>query len=801
MLFLEFIELMNLCCATVGERSCPFQDQSLLIFDQSSNQTGNSEIGFDNIKYPSSRSISSLLVMERSSSHWQLYLGTKFGSRDHMSVPTCLLAHIIRSIDSSRSCNGLNKSTFTFISSKVPSFSCPDFGFYYSLIDMSDISDLLMKTAIESTRTLARKNGPGERKKSKRGKTTQFYQGLQNASAHTQYLARWSMLGNAKPIPSIKADRGPNDHDKENLLLFHHLSIKLFISKFGFAPFEIPSSFSTAYKVSRCDLRIGLNRSLDPTGRIQRTYQFNQAESGEHFARKGNECLTNHSDRKNCPLLDTTISLTTLHSVQDLLCDEVSLADVEKHFDISQGIVAANGIGYTRSCAHHHATTIANIQTALAGDTTDDLTKLCIRLLTQTKCPIDYQGFFWENESSFDEIATERAILLESENSKWIDTIRVYCGIDRKVLRSVACFDKYGYYSIFLHVLLSLHAHGFIVSKWDAQCLVYYFGLVQNGTSILVAVWDNLVVNKDTYLQFLPTFHEGQGEKCLLTLMLSCERRIRLVLAKKGRGKSLRESDHLTVKNKMGSNPFNRFVHDSNTSHMIVDAIDEHFVPIFQYIESNEVVNEKSTKAKAELVLGRVQMIPGVNYSRAMQFMHSCCLAGLLPLSCMQDFILIKKKSSSADILDLFYGNDCICSSEFNVLYLALKNNFGFTKITKFFLENMLREMKSIAANGSPEGWRDVYWNRTFLLSEAYFERAISSANHSKNLDVYFEDRSTQKFQHLFRVKEGKLEMRLSTVRNDPGHTPISGIKLSYKNNDTFIVDIGKHQLSDCFGT
>jgi len=264
---------------------------------------------------------------------------------------------------------------------------------------MSDISDLLMKTAIESTRTLARKNGPGERKKSKRGKTTQFYQGLQNASAHTQYLARWSMLGNAKPIPSIKADRGPNDHKKENLQLFHHLSIKLFISKFGFAPFEIPSFFSTAYKVSRCDLRIGLNRSLDPTGRIQRTHQFNQAESGEHFARKGNECLTNHSDRKNCPILDTTISLTTLRSVQDLLCDEVSFADVEKHFDISQGIVAANGIGYTRSCAHNHATMIANIQTALASDTTDDLTKLCIRLLTQTKCPIDYQGFFWERMS------------------------------------------------------------------------------------------------------------------------------------------------------------------------------------------------------------------------------------------------------------------------------------------------------------------------------------------------------------------------------------------------------------------
>jgi len=67
------------------------------------------------------------------------------------------------------------------------------------------------------------------------------------------------------------------------------------------------------------------------------------------------------------------------------------------------------------------------------------------------------------------------------------------------------------------------------------------------------------------------------------------------VLAKKGRGKSLRESDHLMVKNKMGSNPFNCFVHGSNTSHMIVDTIDEHFVALFQYIESNEVTNEKST--------------------------------------------------------------------------------------------------------------------------------------------------------------------------------------------------------------
>ena len=43
---------------------------------------------------------------------------------------------------------------------------------------------------------------------------------------------------------------------------------------------------------------------------------------------------------------------------------------------------------------------------------------------------------------------------------------------NRKVLRSVACFDKYGFYFIFLHVLLSLHAYGFIVSIFSSSACI-----------------------------------------------------------------------------------------------------------------------------------------------------------------------------------------------------------------------------------------------------------------------------------------------------------------------------------------
>jgi len=92
------------------------------------------------------------------------------------------------------------------------------------LIESSDLSNALRKTAIETTHTLARQKGPGgAHHHSKRGKTVSFCDGLQTVSAHSQYLGRWSMMSKLKPIPSVRINNIPSEPDKEHLLLLYYI--------------------------------------------------------------------------------------------------------------------------------------------------------------------------------------------------------------------------------------------------------------------------------------------------------------------------------------------------------------------------------------------------------------------------------------------------------------------------------------------------------------------------------------------------------------------------------------------------
>jgi len=380
-------------------------------------------------------------------------------------------------------------------------------------------------------------------------------------------------MTNGKPIPSVKTLDISTEEEKRDSILLHHLSIELCKSKFGVSPFEIPDTFSLTYKRVRSELRVAFYNSLDPSGIVQRNHQINLAEIAESITGKGNEGLIIHSDKLNCPVLDTTLSLTSLHTIEELLVeDEVTVGDIHKSFDVSKGLVAANILGYTRSAAHLYSQQAAYNIDAIASTKTDELTSLCIRLLSETGIAFDYQGYLWETEDSFDERATHLAKILHNENSKWIDTVREICGSERKILRSSACFEKMGFYSIYLHVLLSMHVHGFIKSKWDVRCLGYFFGSIQNGTSVLVAVWDELMANKHCYLAFIPALHEKKRETCLLVLLNSCERRIRLrkamtcsAFSSGGEAKHcLNESDYSDVRKNTGSNPMPRFTHGPN---------------------------------------------------------------------------------------------------------------------------------------------------------------------------------------------------------------------------------------------
>jgi len=156
----------------------------------------------------------------------------------------------------------------------------------------------------------------------------------------------------------------------------------------------------------------------------------------------------------------------------------------------------------------------------------------------------------------------------------------------------------------------------------------------------------------------------------------------------------------------------------------------------------------------------------------------------------MQDHVIIAGSSGPATMLRHFYGDNCVLEEKFDLLYKSLKTKYGFTKLTKFFLENMLCEMKRI---GGPNAkTKDCFLTDTYI-------NLVRTLRTTKNPDLYFEDLSLGKFQHLFRINGKQLEMRQSDRRNCPGHSPINKVNFRYMPDGQFAVDLFGCKLSHCF--
>jgi len=88
-------------------------------------------------------------------------------------------------------------------------------------------------------------------------------------------------------------------------------------------------------------------------------------------------------------------------------------------------------------------------------------------------------------------------------------------------------------------------------------------------------------------------------------------------------------------------------------------------VKLYEFIE-NVSTRNITDPVKAVLVLERLQKIKGIGPLRAMQVLHTCCLSGLLPISCMQDHIIIASNSGPATMLRHFYGENCDLDDKFD---------------------------------------------------------------------------------------------------------------------------------------
>jgi len=112
-----------------------------------------------------------------------------------------------------------SKATFTFVSSHCENFISTEFAFSYARLTLTDLppeifldyGQLMVESLINS----------GESSKSEsKGSARNFSLGLQSRSSHMMYLARFSMLPQAKPIPNIKLDASSTGAGERERLRF-----------------------------------------------------------------------------------------------------------------------------------------------------------------------------------------------------------------------------------------------------------------------------------------------------------------------------------------------------------------------------------------------------------------------------------------------------------------------------------------------------------------------------------------------------------------------------------------------------
>jgi hypothetical protein len=178
-----------------------------------------------------------------------------------------------------------------------------------------------------------------------------------------------------------------------------------------------------------------------------------------------------HKDVMNCPAMDRTIAL-----------------HIPFMSNVTDGHTCVSLMYYTRKCVGDYAGRMSNISRYLNNDHNCDLTKVTIRSMMKVGCNFDYQSMF-EHADCLNDLGT----VLEAEESTRCEDIKSFCGTS--CFKSGAAFDKMGYYSIFVNVFMTMFYKEIISNVDDFISLCMYFGLLCNGTSSLVAIWNYMQRN------------------------------------------------------------------------------------------------------------------------------------------------------------------------------------------------------------------------------------------------------------------------------------------------------------------
>lgn len=690
-------------------------------------------------------------VIERSHQNYQVYIAKKLSKYFHFSCPTHAIVRLFLTV---REYNN-KEMEITFIPRSCEIYTSEEFCVTNS-ISTDEEALLIQESQFKELLRIINETGVVSNSSSKKTSTCKRTDksisiGLQTIYSHEQHKSRYCMLPHSTPfVPSAKKRDALLLQKIREAYLFSSKVVRDFHKRMKVQghPFSIEGRGDMTHEERnirtrlRCQLYHAIFGGVDDEGEQNFKCQDTMFES---CSVQTTGKLHFHRDVLNCPKMDETVAV-----------------HVPSQHDFGDKCISF--LFYTRKCVGDFSKKRASMEEYLINSKTNcKLTILCLKSILEVNGIFNYLGSLFESNRSFKSIASS----LQRHPEYQCHEVAQFAGLS--CIKHGAAFDKMGYYSVFLNVLLSFHYLRIIQTVDDVISLCIYFGLLCNGTSNLAAAWKDIEADKEYALEYLSHHKKNTS---LFSLLIKME-------------ENRRKKDSINTKN-LGSCKLPRYQYANYSAHIVQEIDLIHcFIKDFMYQNNRTSFSTADSDYHHGQLYDTLQTVKGIGPLSYNQLWHSLCLSGILPLNYIQS-LAVAATSGPGKLIQTFYPK---CKSERALLIKmnevkGVINGLGLTRINKFVLENGMCELYRLGVRTKLVTQKmNVQERRRGYASEQFHDALVRSPP-TKNPDLYFLNPFTMEWQHLFRVGDKGLQMRPSFLDNCDTSSSNLNVVISYGKDD-----------------
>lgn len=264
---------------------------------------------------------------------------------------------------------------------------------------------------------------------------------------------------------------------------------------------------------------------------------------------------------------------------------------------------------YSRKCVSGICLKLAEMNRFAKRDSLRRVLKWAF--IERVNSTVNYEVQVWNNSSFLQQFLSD----MKTDHRKGL---RSYQGA---MLKQVAYYQKIAFYSIFIHVFLSMNIKFKTFTVADAMDYVAYCGLTCNGSTLIAEIERRIIKDPPRYLKLL----SSRFNNCMYSLLCFV-------------------NSEIMPGSATGSCTDNRFTYSqgSNDTHwgqkrkMLFNVCQE-FYKDKQTSSRQSTITEKIREITNRIVHGKVSgksEFCGVGAMSANQFIHLASLVGLIPLYC-----------------------------------------------------------------------------------------------------------------------------------------------------------------------